>query len=151
MFIIFFITYGFIGLEYISMELDDPFGDDPNDFDVTGLCEVVFDDIFIAVHDVDGKAAADVLRKNVNLPLDQLTRNTVKSHQRYSSLGAWQIQGKKGDKSALEKRSFLLNPVDEAHVDKAHVDESPTKEHSLEKQVDKIWQSVVLFFQCHVD
>ena len=90
------------------------------------------------MHDVDGKAAADVLRKNVNMPLDQLTRNTVKSHQRYSSLGAWQIQGKKGDKSALEKRSFLLNPVDIAHVDKAHVDESPTKEHSPEKQVDKI-------------
>lgn len=27
-----FITYGFIGLEYVSMELDDPYGNDPNDF-----------------------------------------------------------------------------------------------------------------------
>ena len=29
-----FITYGFLGLEYVSMELDDPFGSDPNDFPV---------------------------------------------------------------------------------------------------------------------
>jgi len=36
----FFITYGFVGLEYVSMELDDPFGDDPNDFDDLGMAEV---------------------------------------------------------------------------------------------------------------
>lgn len=28
--IVFFVTYGFLGLEYVSIELDDPFGDDPN-------------------------------------------------------------------------------------------------------------------------
>ena len=38
--IIFFVTYGFIGLEFVSIELDDPFGDDPNDFDVLGLAKV---------------------------------------------------------------------------------------------------------------
>ena len=87
--LIFFITYGFVGLEYVSMELDDPFGDDPNDFDVRGLSEVVFDDIYIAIHDIDGKHAADNLRKNINMPLQQLTKNTVKSHQRYTSVDTW--------------------------------------------------------------
>ena len=28
----FFCTYGFLGLEYVNMELDDPYGNDPNDF-----------------------------------------------------------------------------------------------------------------------
>lgn len=28
--IVFFVTYGFLGLEYVSIELDDPFGPDPN-------------------------------------------------------------------------------------------------------------------------
>jgi predicted membrane chloride channel (bestrophin family) len=38
--LIFFITYGFIGLEYVAMELDDPFGEDPNDFDDLGMAQV---------------------------------------------------------------------------------------------------------------
>lgn len=29
---VFFITYGFLGLENVSMELDDPYGKDSNDF-----------------------------------------------------------------------------------------------------------------------
>jgi predicted membrane chloride channel (bestrophin family) len=30
--LMFFCTYGFLGLEYVNMELDDPYGQDPNDF-----------------------------------------------------------------------------------------------------------------------
>jgi predicted membrane chloride channel (bestrophin family) len=30
---IFVLTYGFMGLETVSIELDNPFGDDDNDFD----------------------------------------------------------------------------------------------------------------------
>jgi len=37
---IFFVTYGFVGLEYVSTELDDPFGDDATDFDDLGMAEV---------------------------------------------------------------------------------------------------------------
>mmetsp|Transcript_47348 Transcript_47348/g.71680 ORF Transcript_47348/g.71680 Transcript_47348/m.71680 type:complete len:134 (-) Transcript_47348:404-805(-) len=40
MLVIFFITYGFLGLEFVAMELDDPFGDDPNDFDNLGMARV---------------------------------------------------------------------------------------------------------------
>ena len=57
-FVVFFLTYGFCGLELISMELDDPFGDDPNDFDVMGLAKVVFDDIAITLGDVDGEGGS---------------------------------------------------------------------------------------------
>ena len=38
--VIFFLTYGFFGLELISIEMDDPYGDDHNDFDVKGLANV---------------------------------------------------------------------------------------------------------------
>jgi predicted membrane chloride channel (bestrophin family) len=39
-FVIFFLTYGFLGIELISIEMDDPYGDDPNDFDVVSLVQV---------------------------------------------------------------------------------------------------------------
>jgi len=39
--IIFFITYGFFGLEFVSIELDDPFGDDPNDLEMENLSNVI--------------------------------------------------------------------------------------------------------------
>lgn len=32
-FMVFVLTYGFIGLEICAIEMDDPFGDDENDFD----------------------------------------------------------------------------------------------------------------------
>ena len=31
-FVIFLLTYGFVGLELVAIELDNPFGNDPNDF-----------------------------------------------------------------------------------------------------------------------
>lgn len=30
--IVFVLTYGFMGMEFVSIQLDDPFGDDANDF-----------------------------------------------------------------------------------------------------------------------
>jgi len=63
--IIFVITYGFIGLEYVSMELDDPFGNDPNDFDDLSMSQMVFEDIYITINEIDGRAAADKLRLKV--------------------------------------------------------------------------------------
>jgi hypothetical protein len=34
------LTYGFMGLETVSIELDNPFGDDDNDFDNLGMAYV---------------------------------------------------------------------------------------------------------------
>eukprot|EP00549_Striatella_unipunctata_P025275 CAMPEP_0118716282 /NCGR_PEP_ID=MMETSP0800-20121206/27402_1 /TAXON_ID=210618 ORGANISM="Striatella unipunctata, Strain CCMP2910" /NCGR_SAMPLE_ID=MMETSP0800 /ASSEMBLY_ACC=CAM_ASM_000638 /LENGTH=133 /DNA_ID=CAMNT_0006622661 /DNA_START=115 /DNA_END=513 /DNA_ORIENTATION=- len=63
--IMFFITYGFLGLEYVSMELDDPFGDDPNDFDDMGLALMVFEDIYLAIYTLDGVRSAKDLQELV--------------------------------------------------------------------------------------
>lgn len=65
MLIVFFTTYGFIGLEYVSMELDDPFGDDPNDFDDLGMAQMVFEDIYITLYKQDGIESAEALRCKV--------------------------------------------------------------------------------------
>jgi len=53
----FFLTYGFIGLELVSIELDDPFGNDANDINVMALVEVVLDDILVCLEDIDGSHA----------------------------------------------------------------------------------------------
>lgn len=62
---IFFISFGFLGLEFIAIEMDDPFGDDPNDFDVYSFANVVYDDIYIASRDLDGAAGAASLKATV--------------------------------------------------------------------------------------
>lgn len=36
----FLLTYGFVGLERVSIEMEDPFGNDTNDFDDMGLAQV---------------------------------------------------------------------------------------------------------------
>lgn len=38
--LMFFITYGFFGLEFVAIELDDPFGTDPNDLEMSKLATV---------------------------------------------------------------------------------------------------------------
>jgi predicted membrane chloride channel (bestrophin family) len=38
--IVFLVTYGFVGLETVSIELDNPFGNDENDFDNLGMAVV---------------------------------------------------------------------------------------------------------------
>jgi hypothetical protein len=47
------------------MELDDPFGDDPNDFDDLGMAEIVFEDIYISLYKRDGLESAEMLRDKV--------------------------------------------------------------------------------------
>ena len=45
MLIIFFITYGFFGLEFVSIELDDPFGHDANDIEMDKLTSTIMSNI----------------------------------------------------------------------------------------------------------
>jgi len=63
--VIFLITYGFIGLECVIMELDDPFGDDPCDFEDLKMAQMVFEDIYTTIWKVDGFEAAEELRDKV--------------------------------------------------------------------------------------
>lgn len=63
--IIILITFGFVGIEYISMNLDDPFGDDTNDVDEHGMALVVYEDIYQVLYRTDGPEAAMGLRDRV--------------------------------------------------------------------------------------
>lgn len=60
-FTIFLLTYGFMGLEVVAIELDNPFGDDPNDFNCLALAYTAFEDIYLFVRDCDGSEWADLL------------------------------------------------------------------------------------------
>lgn len=63
--IVLFVTFGFIGIEYVSIALDDPFGDDTNDVDEHGMALLVYEDIYLAIYRTDGPAAAYQLRERV--------------------------------------------------------------------------------------
>lgn len=59
------VSFGFIGIEYVSMALDDPFGDDTNDVDEHGMALLTYEDIYLAIYRTDGPAAAFELRDRV--------------------------------------------------------------------------------------
>ena len=61
----FFISFGFYGLEYVAIELDDPFGDDENDLDIFGMAESVISDIRLFLCDGDGSEADWILGERV--------------------------------------------------------------------------------------
>eukprot|EP00545_Synedropsis_sp_CCMP1620_P004916 CAMPEP_0119006202 /NCGR_PEP_ID=MMETSP1176-20130426/2162_1 /TAXON_ID=265551 /ORGANISM="Synedropsis recta cf, Strain CCMP1620" /LENGTH=467 /DNA_ID=CAMNT_0006958091 /DNA_START=20 /DNA_END=1420 /DNA_ORIENTATION=+ len=65
MVVVFFITYGFLGIEYVSIEMDDPFGDDASDIDHSGLAEMVYEDIYLAIVKADGQGDALKLRRQI--------------------------------------------------------------------------------------
>jgi hypothetical protein len=48
-------------LEFISIELDDPFGEDANDLDVLGMSESVINDIRLFLIEIDGEGADSLL------------------------------------------------------------------------------------------
>jgi predicted membrane chloride channel (bestrophin family) len=50
------------GLEVVAIELDNPFGDDANDFDNTAMALTAFEDAYLTLLDVDGPEWADKLR-----------------------------------------------------------------------------------------
>lgn len=56
--IVFFCTYGLVGLELVSTEIEDPFGEDPNDFCVDVLVQVTIDDIAVFIEDIDGRKSS---------------------------------------------------------------------------------------------
>merc|ERR1719491_1179874 len=66
MIMIFFVTYGFLGLEYVSIELSDPFGDDDNDFDNLGMAQRVYEDIYMTLRKTDGWKPAESLRNTIS-------------------------------------------------------------------------------------
>lgn len=49
-------------MEAVAIELDNPFGDDPNDFDNTAMAFTAAEDTYLTILDVDGPEWADKLR-----------------------------------------------------------------------------------------
>eukprot|EP00560_Eucampia_antarctica_P008048 CAMPEP_0197830298 /NCGR_PEP_ID=MMETSP1437-20131217/6894_1 /TAXON_ID=49252 ORGANISM="Eucampia antarctica, Strain CCMP1452" /NCGR_SAMPLE_ID=MMETSP1437 /ASSEMBLY_ACC=CAM_ASM_001096 /LENGTH=261 /DNA_ID=CAMNT_0043432595 /DNA_START=469 /DNA_END=1254 /DNA_ORIENTATION=+ len=86
LFMIFLMTYGFIGLERVSVEMEDPFGDDPCDFDDLGLAQLVFEDIYIALCKCDGLNSAYLLRKQILTRIKKIYKRTSASKHDYGSL-----------------------------------------------------------------
>mmetsp|Transcript_21781 Transcript_21781/g.30705 ORF Transcript_21781/g.30705 Transcript_21781/m.30705 type:complete len:417 (+) Transcript_21781:208-1458(+) len=64
--IVFVMTYGFIGMEYVSIALDDPFGDDDIDIDHRGHASMVYEDCYALIAEVDGPEFADRLRAKMD-------------------------------------------------------------------------------------
>ncbi len=64
--VVFLLTYGFFGLELVSIELDNPFGSDDNDFDCHAFACVVFEDTLLMINDTDGPEYADIVRRRMN-------------------------------------------------------------------------------------
>lgn len=87
--LVFFITYAFVGLEFVSIELDDPYGDDPNDLDILGLAKTVFEDIYICIYDCDGEESAKGLKRY--FAHNDSPRPTKNSHKRLTSEVAWDM------------------------------------------------------------
>lgn len=62
---VFLLTYGFVGLEIISIELDNPFGDDANDFNNSAMAMTAYEDTYLTILDIDGPEWTDKLRKRM--------------------------------------------------------------------------------------
>jgi len=61
--LIFLSTYGFMGIELLFVEIDDPFADDPNDLPLTEEARAAGEDVILNLLHVDGTSAVDRLRK----------------------------------------------------------------------------------------
>lgn len=66
--LVFLLTFGFSGLEIVSIEMSDPFGVDSTDFDLYFMAEVTFEDIYVMIYNVDGRDAAEELVNKVRNP-----------------------------------------------------------------------------------
>lgn len=62
-FTVFFLTYAFLGMEVMSIELEDPFGTDDNDINCLGMCKAVMEDIYNIIDEVDGSHWAMKVRE----------------------------------------------------------------------------------------
>lgn len=63
--LVFIMTYGFMGLEIVSTNLDDPFGSDPSDLPVIEQMKELMEDVMLMISQVDGQDAALQLRSRI--------------------------------------------------------------------------------------
>ena len=63
--LVFIMSYGFMGLEIVSTNLDDPFGSDPSDLPVIEQMKELMEDVMLMISQVDGLDAAMQLRSRI--------------------------------------------------------------------------------------
>jgi hypothetical protein len=68
--LVFIMTYGFMGLELVSTNLDDPVGSDPADLPVVEITKELMEDVFLMISRVDGLDAALRLRDRMKPALE---------------------------------------------------------------------------------
>lgn len=82
--------------------MDDPYGDDPNDLEISGLVEKVFEDIIMCIEDIDGDEKAKILRNYCKFMED--VEECAMDEE--TPLTKFDVSGFKSP--IKEKRSFLL-------------------------------------------
>jgi predicted membrane chloride channel (bestrophin family) len=76
-FMVFILTFGFVGLACVAIEIDNPFGDDPNDFDHNAMATMTYEDIYLAILDVDGPEWTDKLRARMQNETHSVTQDAT--------------------------------------------------------------------------
>lgn len=89
--VIFCITYFFFGLEFVSIAMDDPYGDDPTDLNLNVVYMNLVDQVVIIMRDMDGHEAADSLELFSECSLETQIREAVRDHgsRGYSAVAIW--------------------------------------------------------------
>jgi hypothetical protein len=87
--IVFFITYGFIGLDLVSIEMDDPFGNKPNDFNIEVYAKNTYRDILVCIRDIDGEKAARKVGKSLKDTLREEILKNVQNHNQFTRINEW--------------------------------------------------------------
>ena len=76
--LVFIMTYGFMGLELVCMNLDDPFGGDPSDLPVIEQTKELMEDVYLMILRSDGLDAALRLRDRMEAAPGRPTDPTEK-------------------------------------------------------------------------
>jgi hypothetical protein len=135
MVLVFFITYAFVGLEFVSIELDDPYGDDPNDLDILGLAKTVFEDIYICIYDCDGEESAKGLKKyfSVTDVHEEKFYPAKRSHKRLATETAWEMSADAPvELEAGDDRSKLLRNAELQVSNRSFESDMPGSNHSFD-------------------
>merc|ERR1712176_1290234 len=65
-FVVFFSTFAFLGLEAMSVQLEDTFGKRDNNVNCLNIFKWVIEDIYTIIHEVDGEYWAAQVREKMN-------------------------------------------------------------------------------------
>lgn len=109
---VFVMTYGFMGLEITAIELDDPFGDDDNDFDNDAMAKTAFEDTYLALSDIDGPDWVDSLRLRVSHKYSGLSPRSARAFNiSQPPLSSFQMQNRNQMDDIETEQSWLLSKI----------------------------------------